>query len=518
MTNRPRGPQSPTPRPQTRRQVAYQQRESKLQRNVALAIGGAVALALLLVVGGFIWEQFVVPRNPVASVNNETLTRREYDQLQRSQIISQQIVQGLQFLRLFGNQNFGQQSFDQQVLQGNFQLASIGTPRSRREPVEEAQVQAWIDRQVLEQGAAGQFNINPDQGQVDQALVASLGSFLPTEAVSGTDTLTGTDTLSGTTGVTGTSDVTGTAATATPPPTATPFPEQATQQAEQIIDAVYSDYTNLINQFAANAVGLPADQRTPNVTRDELATTLRNQFREQVVRQQVSERLVPELPADTGEGPEFIQLRQIVLQVPPPAAADGTDNITDTGTLTDTGALTDTETLTDTAAATDTTQLSPEELDALFAQRLEEANGIVQQLRDDPDSFAALAQERSNDATTAAQGGEVGLIDRQGALQQGEASLPQAVVDAAWALPDNGISDPIRTENGWVIVQRQPEDPQDRLQRLRQNALTDWLSQQRATAQVSPAPSASPSPSEGPTPFTTEPAGEESPSSSEAAP
>jgi parvulin-like peptidyl-prolyl isomerase len=481
-----------------------------------LAISAAVLLALALPLGGFLWEQFVVPSRTVKQVNEETLTRREYDQLQRRQLIGQQIVQGLQFLRLFGNQSFGgqQQSFDQQVLQANFQLASLGTARSRREPVDDAQVEQWTDRQILEQYAQAQFQINPDQGRVDQALVSALGSFLPSEAVTSTDTLTGTDALSGT------SDVTSTTATATPPPTATPLPEQATPQAEQIIDTLYTDYTNLVSQFAANAVGLPADQRTPNMTRDELATTLRDQFRQQVVQEQVGERLVPELPADTAEGTEFIQLRQIVLQVPPPTPEAGTETLTDTDTLTDTGAVTGTETLTDTgtvtgtAGITDTTQLSPEQLDSLFAQRLDEANGIVQQLRDNPDSFGAVAQEQSNDTATAAQGGEVGLIDRQGTLQQGEASLPQAVVDAAWALPDNGISDPIRTDTGWVIVQRQPEDPDDRLQRLRQDALTDWLSEQRANAQIVPAPSASPSPSEGPTPFTTEPAGEESASPS----
>jgi len=498
-----------------------------------LAIGGAIALALALVAGGFVWEQFVVPSRTVKTVNQETLTRREYDQLQRRQVISQQIVRGLQFLRLFGNQSFGgqQQSFDQQVLQGNFQLASLGTARSRREPVDEAQVEQWVDRQILDQSAQEQFQINPDQGRIDQELVAALGSFLPSEAVTSTDTLTGTDTVSGTTDVTGTSDVTNTAATATPPPTATPLPEQATQQAEQVIDAVYTDYTNLVSQFAANAGTLTADQRTPNMTRDELATTLRDQFRQQVVSEQVGERLVPALPADTAEGPQFIQLRQIVLQVPPPQPTvdtlEGTEGVTSTteitGTdaLTDTGtdALTDTDTLTGTTDITDTTQLSPEQLDALFAQRLDEANGIVQQLRDNPDSFAVLAQEKSNDTATAAQGGEVGLIDRQGTLQEGATPLPQPVIDAAWALPDNGISDPIRTDTGWVIVQRQPEDPEERLQRLRQDALTDWLSTQRASAQIVPPPSTSPSasPSEGPTPFTTEPAGEEAPSPSEEA-
>lgn len=490
-----------------------------------LALSGVVALVIALVAGGFIWEQFILPSRPVAHVNQTTLTRRGYEQLQRNQLITQQIVQNLQLFRLFGNQNFGGQqgSFDQQVVQANYQLSSLGTTRSRREPVNDTALQQWVDQQLLEQGAQEQYQINPSQGQVDQALIAALGSFVSTNGVTGTNTLTGTNALSSTTGVTGTSSAASakasTTATASVPPTATPLPDQATQQAGRVIDAVYTQYTNLVNQFAANTAGLTAAQRTPHMTRDELATALRDQFREQTVREQVSNKLVPTVPPEGANGPQFIQLRQIVLQVPPPqpnaGAANGTASITGTATLSGTNTLSNTGTISGTNGITDTAKLSPAQRDALFAQRLTEANSIVQELRAKPNEFATLAQQKSNDTATASQGGTVGLIDRKGTVKEGTTPLPQPVIDAAWALPDNGISAPIRTDNGWVIVQRQPEDPQARLQRLRQDALTSWLTQRRTNAntngQISPAPSASASPSEGPTPFATETSGTETP-------
>ncbi len=510
MTNRSRVPQQPTPRPPTRRQVTYQTREANLQRRVALAIGGAVALALSLVIGGLVWQQFVRPNQTIKRVNEATLTRRDYNQLQRNQIITNQIVRGLQLLRFFGpGQNFGQeQSFDEQVLSANFQLASLGTARSSAQGQDDAQVEQWVEEQIVDQYGVQQLG-NPQPGEIDQALVADLGTFLPTATVSGTDTLSGTNTLSGTDAVSGTSDPAATA-TATPPPTATPLPEQATTQANQIVDTVYTEYVNLINQFAANSSQLTRDQSTPHMTREELSTALRSTFRQQVLRERIGTQLLPEVPAEAE--PEFIQLRQIVLQVPPP-----TEAVTGTDTLSDTGELSGTDTLSGTTGITDTSTLSPEQLEELFAERQTEANDLRAQLVANPDQFETLAQENSEDQATAAQGGTVGLINREGAVQEGTTPLPQAVIDAAWALPDNGISEPIRTPNGWVIVQRQPEDPEQKLQRLRQDALTTWINEKRASATIVPPPSPSPSPSlleDEPTPFATETEGQSAPSES----
>jgi hypothetical protein len=264
--------------------VAGQQREASLQRRVILAIGGVLALTFGLIIAGVVWEQVIKPNRTIKQVEQAQLTRRDYDQLTRQNVV-QQIVQNLQYINIFGpGQSFGQGgTFDEQVLTANAQLAEIGTARGRQQPVDDSQVEQWVDQQLLEQGARGQFNIDPQQGEIDQLLVAQLGSLVNTPAVTDTEALTDTETLTDTAAAT---DTEATAA-ASPPATPTPLPEEATEQANQIIDTLYNDYLNVVNQFAAATVGATEAQRTPNMTREELGQALRAGYREQALRQRV---------------------------------------------------------------------------------------------------------------------------------------------------------------------------------------------------------------------------------------
>lgn len=516
MSNRPR----PTPerRPLTRRQLSAQQREANIQRRVTLILGGILGLALLLIIAGFVYDRVYLPSRAVRQVNNVTLTRGNYEQLARAAHI-ERMIQTLQFSKIFGaNQSFGQGGrFDEQIVRANLELADFGTARSRQQPVDESLVNQWVERQIVEQRARDEFGIAPDIGVIDQRIVAVLGSLIDTPApMDTTEPMTATATVEPTaTGAAGT-EVTAEATpeataaatpeatvtpSATPEPTATPLPAAATQQVEQIVDSLYDEYLNILEAQSEDA---PQRQRTPYMTRDDIAQVLRAQFREDVIRELVGERLVPDLAsAEEGE-PTQINVRHILLRVPPEPT---TDEAAETPAAEAT--TTPEETATPEPTATPTPTPTPEELEQLFAERKREADELYQQLIANPESFPDVARERSEDPGSAAQGGDLGAIDRAGNVVGGQGgSFVPEFVEAAWQLEEGEISEPVRSQFGWHIIQRVPEDPEAKLTRLRNEAFDRWLEAQRQQVTIVPAPT--PTPTEIPIP-TPEPNAEGTP-------
>lgn len=506
MSNRPR-PSGPANRPPTRRQIVAQQREANVQRRAVLAISGAVALAVLLLIAGFVYERFYQPSVKLAQVNDATLTRGQYEQLLRGQTV-QQMAQTLQLSKLFGaNQSFGQSGrFDEQVVQANSQLATLGTRRDRSTPVDQSIVSQWIDQQVTEQNAKTQFQIEPAQGEVDQALVAELGSLLQTPTMSSTDTLSETATTeaateAGTEATTSATSAAATAAasaapTATSVPTATPEAGEATELANQIVDELYTEYTNILDALPQEA--LPA-QRTPHVTKDEMSQVLRTNYRQQLLRARVGEALVKDASAAGDSAPTEITVRHILLQVPKPAPSPTPGPADATATAE--------EEATATAEPTPTPKPSVEEVEQQFVERKTEADKIYQELTANPATFADVARATSEDPGSKDQGGELPPFNREGITSGGQGQgLVKEFVDAAWALKDNEISQPVRTQFGWHIIQRLPEDPKTKLDRLRQEAFTSWLAEKRQQATITPP--LTPTPTEVPLVTTDVPTGE----------
>jgi hypothetical protein len=488
MSNRPRPSQSPERRP-TRRQLASQQREANVQRRAVIAIGGAVGLALLLIISGLVYDRLIQPNRTLKRVNNVTLTRGGYEDLARANTI-QQIIQGLQFSKLFGaNQSLGQSGrFDEQIVQANVQLSEIGTSRYRQQPVDDATVNQWVDQQILEQGAKEQFSLEPQQGEIDQEIVAQFGALLDTTTpVTATETTTATETAetaaaAATSAAATTTAVAGTP-TATALPTATPLPEEATQKVNEIVDVLYTEYTNILEALPEGAL---ERQRTPQVSQEEMLRVLRESSRQQVLRERVGAALVKELPANDTAKPTSITVRHILLQVPQPTP---TPAPADETSATETAEPEATATTVPTPSPTP----SPEELEQLFAERKTEADAIYKQLAAAPDSFATVAQEKSEDPGSAANGGKLDPFDREGNVvgSQGQ-TLVKPFVDAAWQLKENEISQPVRTDFGWHIIQRVPEDPEEKLDRLRNEALDKWLEERRQQAEIDPPPTATP--------------------------
>jgi hypothetical protein len=461
--------------------MVAQQHEANVQRRVMLAIGGAVGLALLLIISGIVYDRLIQPTRTLKQVNNEALTRGEYEQFVRANTI-QQIIQGLQFNKLLGSgANAGQSGrFDEQVVQANVQLTEIGTSRYRQQPLDDATVNQWVDRQILEQGAKQQFNVEPQQGEIDQLLVAQYGALLDTATpISSTETTTATETAA----TAATAAATSAAATATALPTATPQAAEATEKANQIVDVLYTEYTNILEALPEGAI---ERQRQPHTTKEEMLTVMRDNLREQVIRNRVGEALVKELPANDTAEPTSINTRHILLQVPKP-----------TPSPTPTAEASATETAeaeaTATAEPTPSPSPSPEELEQLFAERKTEADTIYRQLTANPESFPDVAREKSDDPGSATNGGKLDAFDREGNVvgSQGQ-TLVKPFVDAAWQLKEGEISQPVRTDFGWHIIQRVAEDPTEKLERLRTEALDKWLEDQRKQATIVPPPTPTP--------------------------
>lgn len=488
MSNRPRPSQPPERRQLTRRQLESQNREANIQRRVVLALAGVVGLAILLIIGGFVFDRFIQPSQTLKSVNNESLTRGEYDQLQRERLL-QQMARTLQFSKLFGaNNSFGQGgSFDEQIVQSNLQLLEIGTSRGRQQPVDDTLVNSWVDQQVAEQAAQQRFQINPQGGEIDQLLVAEFGGVLESsDALTDTATVTETATADGSAAASAAATSTAAASpTATALPTATPLPEEATTKANQIVETLYQEYGNVLGALPEEAA---ERQRTAHATQAEFATALRAQYRQQLIQQRVGEALVKEVPTDDTSTPTEISARHILLQVPAPSPTPETSANAE---ATETATADETATPEATAEPTPSPTPSPEELDKLFAERKVEADRIYQQVTANPETFADVAREVSEDQGSAQNGGDVGTFNREGQTQSGQ-GLVKEFVDTAWSLQDNEISEPVRTQFGWHIIQRVPEDPQAKLERLRREAYETWLADQRTQATIVPAPTAEP--------------------------
>ncbi len=111
-----------------------------------------------------------------------------------------------------------------------------------------------------------------------------------------------------------------------------------------------------------------------------------------------------------------------------------------------------------------------------------QAADLVATLREDPDRFAELAMEQSEDASTAAKGGELGWVIPY--------QLEKVRSDLIFAMTEPGqISDYIETTGGLYIYKLLDTSPvrfvpSSQLDEVRQNGFGRWLDEIRAGAQI----------------------------------
>lgn len=112
-----------------------------------------------------------------------------------------------------------------------------------------------------------------------------------------------------------------------------------------------------------------------------------------------------------------------------------------------------------------------------------------------------LAQERSDDLGSRESGGDLGFFDPQGVAENG-ATYPPELVETAFTLEEDEISNPIRTQFGWHVIQvtdRQLPDREEQLRQARTEALDAWVGEQREAIMIERFPEPTPSPTLAPT-------------------
>src|SRR3954447_14243237 len=194
MAQTPKKPAQSAPQgPLTRRARSRHQRELQRQRLVMIIAGAAIGLALLAVLIGVGYDRLWIPSRPIAQAGSATLSRGDYWSERRNEI-ARRLTQSLQLISMFGGQFASQ--FEGQITQLEGQLPSVRTA-----PVDDETVSGWIDRQVIVQSAAQEFQIQASDGEVAQTLVGDLGRVFspPPPPTTSTATLTPTNVLSATT-------------------------------------------------------------------------------------------------------------------------------------------------------------------------------------------------------------------------------------------------------------------------------------------------------------------------------
>jgi parvulin-like peptidyl-prolyl isomerase len=461
----------------TRRARSRHQRELARQRLVIIVAGSAIGLALLAVLIGVVYERIWIPSRPVAQVGNVTLSRGDYWR-ERKNDIARRMAQNMQLLSLFGGQ-FGSQ-FEGQIPTLDAEVQSVRTA-----PVDEDTINGWVERQVILQNAAQEFNIQISDGEIAQQLVTDLSRAFPapTTPPTSTATLSQTATMSATTTTgeptaaamqapTSTSVVTptpgGPTATAAPTateaptavPTATPLADAALQQQDAVLGRLYDAYQREILKLSPDST----QPLKAQLSLDDFKLALHDQYLRQALANRVEEQLLPEASFTPSTDPSNLEVRQIL--------------ITTTATLSDT----------------------QEVRDAALAKRKPEAEAVLAQLRGGAD-FATLAKEKSEDYATRNNGGTLPSFDKDGKTSDGHQMDP-AIVKAALAMKENDISDAIATPFGWSIIQltkRTVETKEAQLSTARSKKFDEWVAQKRTATTVERFPAVSPTPTEPPT-------------------
>jgi parvulin-like peptidyl-prolyl isomerase len=425
------------PKELTRKQAHISARDRERNRRVIIGTGIAIGLALLFVVMGVVYEFVVKPNSTLAAVGDDKIVTRDYWQrvlLEQSQM-QNTLAQYVSLQRQFGTQGF----FDQQISQLESTLTSpmaLGL-QVLNDMIQESVVRQEaasrgitvsdeeVDNAMHEQVAAAQRALTEGQATA----TSEAGVVATATAQSWTPTPEPTIDVSST--------ITETEPTPTPEPAAT---------LPVLTDEAYLEGLNDLKSNIGEFDGMSLDE-------------YREIVRSGLLSQKLQETIGDEEVSATQEE---VHARHILISVIEP---------TPTPTDVPEGEPTPEPTMTPTelpeGAPTPTATPAPRDDEEALAL----AEDIRQRIVDGED-FATLAEEYSDDRGSAADGGDLGWF--------GRGMMVAPFEEAAFSLPVGEISEPIKTDFGYHILEvldRDAERPKDEstLAQERLQAFQTWL-------------------------------------------
>ncbi|MEJ5248097.1 MAG: peptidylprolyl isomerase [Caldilinea sp.] len=424
----------------TRKEQRLRQRDRERHKKLYTFVGVALGAALLFILIGVIYQFLVLPRQQVARVGDVSITaeqfwkRVKYEQSQ----LQNQLIRYQQLEQQFGNQGFFAGQISQ--LQG-----TLGSPFALGQQA----LNAMLEDAIILQEAAKRGLVVTDE-EVEAALreeiANSLGLVTEPQA-----TATAQAQI----------DATATAAAWTPTPTATvdasnpvtatatPIPTPPVPPTPAILtDTLYAETLDAFQKSLQQVAGFTLDE-------------YKQLIRARLLREKLQEVIADERVATTEEA---VHARHILLRIREPAP---------TPTPLPEG-VTPTPTPEGMPTPTPTPEPRNEE------QTLALANELRQRLLNGED-FATLAAEYSDDPGSAAQGGDLGWF--------GRGRMVSPFEEAAFSLPVGEISEPVKTDFGYHIIQvleRDSAHPKDenQLAQERIQAFQTWLNEQLAREDI----------------------------------
>jgi hypothetical protein len=249
MSKTKTNPNVQVPKEPTRKQLSRAEREAQQRRRIIYAVGGVLAVVVLVILFGVLRESVIKPNEPVANVNGETISTTDFQN--RVRLVRAQLLQQADFSQQLGDT----QSVDR--LQ-----SELSDPISLGSQV----INGMVDELLLKQ-AANDFNVTVTPDEIEASIEKEFGYDRNPPTPAPTSTPRPTPTAS--------APVTQTATpSATPPPTATPISKEGAQQFYQdylrgygLSDQDYRKYTEvrLISTKVRDALGTTVPTMTEQI-------------------------------------------------------------------------------------------------------------------------------------------------------------------------------------------------------------------------------------------------------------
>jgi hypothetical protein len=140
----------------TRKQMSRAEREAASSRRVWLGVGGILVLAILVIVYGYLRQTVFILNEPVANVNGEAITTRQFQN--RVRLAEKQVQQQILVAQSLGDQ----QSY-------NYYLNQLQDPTALGDQM----INSMVDDLLLKQSAAS-FNVSIADAEVEQYIQKQL--------------------------------------------------------------------------------------------------------------------------------------------------------------------------------------------------------------------------------------------------------------------------------------------------------------------------------------------------------